>query len=56
MSGMDNLKHKAEEMAGKAKEKVGEMTGDKDMQAEGQTDDAKGNLKQAGDNVKDAVT
>ena len=32
---------------------VGEATGDRDLQAEGQADQAKGNLKQAGEKVKD---
>ena len=54
MGGTDKAKHKAEEVTGKAKDKVGEMTGDNDMRAEGKTDEAKGNLKQAGDKVKDA--
>jgi uncharacterized protein YjbJ (UPF0337 family) len=54
VGGTDKAKHKAQEMTGKAKDKVGEMTGDDDMQAEGKTDEAKGNLKQAGDKVKDA--
>jgi uncharacterized protein YjbJ (UPF0337 family) len=54
MSAVDKAKNKVEEMAGKAKEKVGEATGDRDTQAEGQKDQAKGNLKQAGEKVKDA--
>lgn len=55
MGTMDNMKHKAEEMTGKAKDKIGDMTGDDSMQAEGKTDEAKGNVKQAGDDLKDAV-
>ena len=31
MSGTDKAKNKAEELAGKAKEKVGQATGDKDL-------------------------
>ena len=39
---------------GKAKSRVGGATGDRDLQAEGDKDQAKGNLKNAGENVKDA--
>jgi uncharacterized protein YjbJ (UPF0337 family) len=54
MSGTDKLSNKAEELAGKGKESLGEATGDRDLQAEGEKDQAKGNLKQAGEKVKDA--
>jgi len=40
-------------MKGKAKETAGDATGDEQLQAEGQTDQAKGNVKQAGEKVKD---
>jgi uncharacterized protein YjbJ (UPF0337 family) len=53
MSGIDKMKNKAEELSGKGKESVGEATGDRDLQAEGRTDQASGNLKQAGEKVKD---
>ena len=56
MSGMDKAKNKVEELKGEGKEQVGEATGDRDLQAEGQSDQAKGDLKQAGEKVKDAVT
>ncbi len=54
MSGMDKMKDKAEELAGKGKEAVGDATDNRDLQAEGQRDQAKGDLKQAGEKVKDA--
>jgi len=54
MSGIDKAKNKAEQVGGKVKEKVGDVTGDKGLQAEGKTDQAKGNLKDAGEKVKDA--
>ncbi|MFC4604345.1 CsbD family protein [Rhodococcus kronopolitis] len=54
MGAVDKAKNKAEELAGKAKEKIGEVTGDTDTEAEGRKDQAKGNLKQAGEKVKDA--
>lgn len=50
----DNLKHKAEEALGKAKEKLGEKTDDPELQAEGQVDESEAQLKQAADKAKDA--
>jgi uncharacterized protein YjbJ (UPF0337 family) len=49
----DKITNKGEELKGKAKEKVGEATGDEELEAEGHTDQAKGNLKQAGEKIKD---
>lgn len=54
MSAIDKAKNKAEELAGKAKKKVGEATGDDRTEGEGRRDEAKGNIKQAGEKVKDA--
>ena len=53
MSGMDKLSNKVEELGGKGKEHVGRATGDRDLEAEGHGDQASGNLKQAGEKVKD---
>ncbi|TQK71421.1 MULTISPECIES: CsbD family protein [unclassified Nocardioides] len=50
----DKLSNKTEEMSGKAKEAVGKATDDEDLENEGKVDKAKGNLKQAGEKVKDA--
>lgn len=50
----DKMKNTAEDMQGKAKEKVGDATDDQDLQAEGEADQSKASLKQAGENVKDA--
>jgi uncharacterized protein YjbJ (UPF0337 family) len=50
----DKVKNTTEGMQGQAKEKVGDATDDKEMQAEGQNDQTKANLKQAGEKVKDA--
>jgi uncharacterized protein YjbJ (UPF0337 family) len=50
----DKIDNKADELKGKVKEGVGDATGDRDLQAEGQADQAKGNLKQAGEKIKDA--
>jgi uncharacterized protein YjbJ (UPF0337 family) len=54
MATEDKAAHKATELKGKVKEGVGDATDDKELQAEGQADQAKGNLKQAGDKIKDA--
>jgi uncharacterized protein YjbJ (UPF0337 family) len=53
MSALDKAKNKIEELGGKGKEHVGEATGDDNLKAEGQADQAKGNLKQAGEKIKD---
>ncbi|MCW2622624.1 MAG: CsbD family protein [Frankiales bacterium] len=53
MSGIDKIKNKAEELGGKGKEAAGDATGNDDLKAEGQADQASGNLKQAGEKVKD---
>ncbi|MDT7797995.1 MAG: hypothetical protein QOI78_1428, partial [Actinomycetota bacterium] len=51
----DKAEHKAEELKGRAKETVGDATGNEQWQAEGKTEQGKGALKQAADKVKDAV-
>lgn len=52
----DDIKHNAEEMKGKAKEAYGDATDNERLEAEGQADQTKANLKKAGDDVKDAFT
>jgi uncharacterized protein YjbJ (UPF0337 family) len=54
MATEDKAAHKATEVKGKVKEGVGDATDDQELQAEGQADQAKGNIKQAGDKIKDA--
>lgn len=54
MGVIDKAKNKLQQMTGGAKQKVGEHTGDADLQAEGQKDKRVGNLKDAGEKVKDA--
>ena len=54
MSATDKAKDKAQEVAGKVKEKAGQATNDDDLEARGKADQAKGNLKQAGEKIKDA--
>jgi uncharacterized protein YjbJ (UPF0337 family) len=50
----DKIDNKAEEFGGKVKEGVGRATGDEELQAQGQGDQMKSNVKQAGEKVKDA--
>jgi uncharacterized protein YjbJ (UPF0337 family) len=54
MSGEDKVQNKAQELAGRAKEALGAATHDRDLQAEGEKDQLAGNLKQAGEKIKDA--
>src|SRR3954453_6993247 len=54
MSGVDKMKNKAQELSGEGKESLGEATDNRDLQAEGTKDQMAGNLKQAGEKVKDA--
>ncbi len=54
MGTMDKAKNEAEIAKGKVKEGVGDATDNERMQAEGETDQASGNMKQAGEKVKDA--
>ena len=54
MSALDKAKNAMQDLEGKAKEAVGKVTGHHDTEAEGKTDQAKSDLKDAGENVKDA--
>ena len=49
----DKISNKTEELKGQGKEAAGKATDDKELEAEGHGDQAKGNLKQAGEKVKD---
>jgi uncharacterized protein YjbJ (UPF0337 family) len=51
---MAEAQNKVEELVGKGKEAVGKATDNERLEAEGQTDQTKSNLKQAGDKVADA--
>jgi uncharacterized protein YjbJ (UPF0337 family) len=54
MGAEDKLKNQAETLKGSAKEKLGDATDDESLQGEGKADKTVGNLKQAGEKVKDA--
>ncbi len=53
MSTEDKLSNKAQELKGKLKEGAGDATDDEGLESEGRADQTKGNLKQAGEKVKD---
>ena len=54
MATEDKAANKVTEIKGKAKKETGQAIGNEQMEAEGRGDQAKGNLKQAGEKVKDA--
>ncbi|MDD7465090.1 MAG: CsbD family protein [Actinomycetaceae bacterium] len=51
----ETIKNKAEELTGKAKEAAGKVTGDKNLQAEGNVDQASGKAKEVGNKVTDKL-
>jgi uncharacterized protein YjbJ (UPF0337 family) len=54
VSATDKAKNKVDDLGGKAKEAVGNITGDARTRDEGRADQAKSSLKDAGEKVKDA--
>jgi len=50
----DKIANKGDSALGKAKEKLGDATDNRDLEAEGKKDQSKADLKQAGEKVKDA--
>lgn len=50
----DKIENTAQGAAGKVKEGVGDATDNDSLEAEGKSDQAGANLKQAGEKVKDA--
>jgi len=55
MSTEDKARNTAESTKGKAKEAAGRATGKRDLEDEGRADQAKADVKQAGEKIKDAV-
>jgi uncharacterized protein YjbJ (UPF0337 family) len=49
----DKIDAKSDQLKGQVKEGVGRATDDPELEAEGHGDQAKGNLKQAGEKIKD---
>jgi uncharacterized protein YjbJ (UPF0337 family) len=54
MSFADKFSHKVQELRGRMKRSVGDVTGNPRLQVEGRADQVEGDLKQAGEKVKDA--
>ena len=50
----DKAKNTAQDLTGKAKEAVGKVTNDEELEAEGKGDQAAASVKQAGEKIKDA--
>jgi uncharacterized protein YjbJ (UPF0337 family) len=55
VSTSDKAKNKAQEIKGKAKETTGKVVGNERLEAEGVADQTAGDVKQAGEKVKDAA-
>jgi uncharacterized protein YjbJ (UPF0337 family) len=55
MGVADKASHKAEDLKGKIKKGTGKVTGNKRLEAEGQSDQAKSAVKDAGEKIKDAA-
>ena len=49
----DKVSNKAEELKGQGKEAAGKATKDDELEAEGHADQAKSNVKQVGEKIKD---
>lgn len=56
MGAIDELKNKGEELKGKAQQAAGGALGDRELQAEGLKQEKTGELKQAGEKLKDALS
>ncbi|MBV9447107.1 MAG: CsbD family protein [Streptosporangiaceae bacterium] len=54
MSGTDKAKDKAEAAKGKVKKGTGKAIDDPVLEGKGKAEQVKGNLKQAGEKIKDA--
>ena len=54
MSAVDKIKNAMDDVEGKAKEALGKFTDHEDVKREGERDQAKADLKNAGEKVKDA--
>jgi len=54
MAKTDKAKNTAQQAKGKVKETVGKVSGNNKLRVEGKADQVKGNVKQAGEKLKDA--
>jgi uncharacterized protein YjbJ (UPF0337 family) len=56
MAASNRAKNDLQRAKGKAKEAVGDVTGNRGLERKGKTDQAKGKAKNVGENVKERVT
>jgi uncharacterized protein YjbJ (UPF0337 family) len=54
MGATDKLRNKLQKLGGRAKENLGRVTGDRNLEGRGVGDQVKSDLKDAGEKVKDA--
>lgn len=54
MTLADKMNNKARELRGRIKRNAGQVTGDRSLEAEGRAEEMGGNLRQAGEKIKDA--
>ncbi|MDE9366716.1 CsbD family protein [Luteipulveratus sp. YIM 133132] len=54
MGFTDKVSNSAQDGTGRAKEAAGDLTDNRDLQAEGKADQSEASLKKAGENIKDA--
>jgi uncharacterized protein YjbJ (UPF0337 family) len=55
MSEIDKAKNAAERVAGNVNEKIGDITDDESLEAKGRRQQTEADLKDAGEDVKDAA-
>ncbi|MDT5110847.1 MAG: hypothetical protein QOH27_586 [Mycobacterium sp.] len=55
MSASKKAKNKLDRLAGQAKEKLGQATGDSQLRNEGRADQVRARVKMTGERLKDAV-
>lgn len=55
MSFGQRIRHRVETVKGSAKRVTGRITGNRRLEGEGRTEEAKGNMKQAADKVRNTV-
>lgn len=56
MGTQDKASNKVQDLKGKVEETVGKVTGDEDLENEGNADQAKAAVKDVGEKVKDAAS
>ena len=55
VTDQDKINNKGEELRGKVKEGAGRATDDPELERQGQRDQSKADVKQAGEKIKDSI-